>query len=151
MTFWNPISLRHKQSPKFHQHIFVIPSRGYLLTSRRIERFNAVLRAEISRILAEDLKDPRLASMVSITQVSTSADMGKSRVFVSVLGHYDDKINTLKAIRSASGYIRRTIVAQLSQKRVPVLEFHIDDSIERGSEMLKLIETMAVPEINEGK
>ena len=77
---------------------------------------------EISRILAEDIKDPRLASMISITQVSTSADMGKSRVFVSVLGDYDDKINTLKAVRSASGYIRRNIRGQLSQKRVPILE-----------------------------
>ena len=125
------------------------PKRGFLLTSRRRERVNAVVREEISRILAEDLKDPRLASMVSVTQVSTSADMGKSRVFISVLGDYDDKINTIKAVRSASGYIRRNISHQLSHKQVPILEFYIDDSIEKGDEMLKLIEAIVSSDNNQ--
>jgi len=87
--------------------------------------------------------------MVSVTQVSTSADMGKSRVFISVLGDYDDKINTIKAVRSASGYIRRNISHQLSHKQVPILEFYIDDSIEKGDEMLKLIEAIVSSDNNQ--
>ena len=119
--------------------------------NRRIERVNAVLRQEIGRILAEELRDPRLASMVSVTRVSTSPDLGKARVFVSVLGDEDDKINTLKAVRSASGYVRRNIRNRLSIRQVPSIEFHIDESIEQGAEMLKLFEEVAPgPDDGEG-
>ena len=107
--------------------------------SRRIDRVNGLLRQEISNVIANELRDPRLASMVSVTEVDTSADLRKAKVFVSVLGGPDDKAKTLKALRSAAGFVHRSMRGKLSLKSVPSLEFYIDDSIEKGAKMLEMI------------
>ncbi len=107
--------------------------------SRRINRVNGLLRQEISSIIANELRDPRLTSMVSVTEVDTSADLRKAKVFVSVLGGPDDKAKTLKGLRSAAGFVHRSMRGKLSLKSVPSLEFYIDDSIEKGAEMLEMI------------
>ena len=111
--------------------------------SRRMERIDVLLRDEISRVLSSELRDPRLASMVSVTDVDTSADLSFARVYVSVLGDQTDKRNTLRALKSASGYVHRSIRHHLNLKTVPSLEFQIDESIEHGSEVLKLISEVA--------
>ena len=111
--------------------------------SRRIERVNGVLRQEISRILAAELRDPRLASLVSVTRVDTSSDLQFAKVFVSVLGDQEEKSSTLKALKAASGFIRRGIRHQVTLRAVPSVAFYIDESIERGAELLKLIDEVA--------
>ena len=111
--------------------------------SRRMDRVNALLREEISRVVASDLKDPRLSSMVTVTLVDTSGDLRHARVFFSVLGDRADKLRTLKALKSAAGYIHRHVRQNLTLKVVPSLEFHLDDSIERGNEILEMIREVA--------
>jgi ribosome-binding factor A len=108
--------------------------------SRRIERVNGVLRQEISRVLATELRDPRLSALVTVTHVETAADLRHAKVFVSVLGDGAEKKSTLEALRSASGYVHRNIRHNLTMKSVPTLEFAIDDSIERGAELLRMID-----------
>ena len=108
--------------------------------SRRIERVNGVLRQEISRMLATELRDPRLSALVTVTQVETSADLRHAKVFVSVLGDRVDKKSTLEALRSAAGYVHRNIRHNLTMKSVPTLEFAIDNSIEKGAELLRMID-----------
>lgn len=108
--------------------------------SRRIERVNGVLRQEISRVLTTELRDPRLSALVTVTQVETSADLRHAKVFVSVLGDGAEKKSTLEALRSAAGYVHRNIRDNLTMKSVPTLEFAIDDSIERGAELSRMID-----------
>ena len=100
----------------------------------RIERVNALLRQEISQVLAADLKDPRLATLVSIVRVSSSRDLRMARVYVSVMGDDSAKQNTLLALKSAAGFIHRSIRKKLDLKNVPMLDFRIDESIEQGAE-----------------
>jgi ribosome-binding factor A len=119
--------------------------------NRRNERVNVLLRQEISRLLATELKDPRLPSILSITRVETSPDLRVARVFVSVLGDKSEKADTLKALRSASGYVRRKLRQQVTLKMVPSVEFRIDESIERGAEMMKLISEAAPSPESSGK
>ena len=104
-----------------------------------MERVNVLLLQEISLVLATEIRDPRLPSMVSVTRVESSADLQVARVFVSVLGSEQDKKNALKALRSASGFIHREMVRRLKLKRVPSMEFRLDESIEKGAELLGLI------------
>ena len=111
--------------------------------TRRIDRINVLLRQEISRILAAELRDPRMASMVSVTRVEASPDLSRAKVFVSVYGDGSEKANTLKALKSGAGFIRRNMRHNLTFKTLPYLEFHLDDSIERGSEILELIREVA--------
>lgn len=109
----------------------------------RIERVNALLRQEISQVLAADLNDPRLATLVSIVRVSTSRDLRLAKVYVSVMGDEAAKQNTLLALKSAAGFIHRSMRKTLDLKNVPMLDFRIDDSIEQGAELLRLIKEVA--------
>ena len=117
--------------------------------TRRMDRVNVLLRQEISRVLTSQLKDPRLSSVVSVTRVESSPDIKQARVFVSVLGDDDAKKRTLKALKSAAGFVHMSVRQQLTTKAVPSLEFHLDESIEQGAEMLERIKDLAPSDINE--
>ena len=106
---------------------------------RRIDRVNGLLRQEISRVLASELKDPRLPTVVSVMRVDTSRDLRTARVYVSVLGDQCDKSNALRALKSAAGFIRRKIRSSLELRNLPTVEFRLDETLERGSEVSEII------------
>ena len=110
--------------------------------TRRLDRVNGLLRQEIGRVLTSRLKDPRLSSVMSVTRVDASADLRHARVFVSVLGDETAKQVTLRALRSAAGFIHRDVRRHLTMKAVPTLTFQIDESIEQGAEMLRKIRSL---------
>ena len=111
--------------------------------NRRIDRINGMLRQEISRLLATELKDPRMSAIVSVTHVDATSDLRYAKVHISVLGDEDDKRSTLRALRSASGFIHWNLRKRLAFKAVPSLEFILDESIEQGAKMLELIDKLA--------
>lgn len=111
--------------------------------SRRMDRVNGLLRQEISRVLSTELRDPRLSLLVSVTQVVASGDLRHARVLVSVMGGPPEKREALDALKSAAGYIHRSMRRSVALKNVPSLEFHLDDSIERGAEVLDLIKAVS--------
>ncbi len=108
--------------------------------TRRSERINSVIQREISELLCEQVNDPRLARFMSVTRVITSPDLRHARVFISTFG---DKLNSkeiLQGFTAASGFLRRELANRLELRHMPELSFHLDDSIERGAEVLKLID-----------
>ena len=107
--------------------------------NRRMDRVNTLVRQEISRILAVEMNDPRLSSLISITEVRTSRDLRSARVYFSVLGDERQKQDTLAALESAGGYIHRALKRNLKLKFAPFLSFRLDESIEQGAGMLDLI------------
>ena len=113
--------------------------------NRRMERVNVLLRQEISRVLAVELRDPRLSSMVSVIRVDSSPDLGRAKVFVSVLGDQAAKKTTLRGLKSAAGFIHRNLRRNLALKTVPSLGFYLDESIEQGAELLEIIKNVAPP------
>lgn len=108
--------------------------------SHRIERVNALLRQEIGSVVADELKDPRISSIVSITRVETSRDLGFAKVYVSVLGSDQEKSDTLRALGSAAGFIHRSIRPNLRMRSVPHFAFYLDEAIEKGAEMVAFID-----------
>ena len=106
--------------------------------SRRLERVNVLLRNNISRIISSELSDPRLGGVHTVTSVDTSPDLSHAHVYVSVLGDDDSKTQTIEVLRSAEGVIRRGL-RSTDLRRIPQLSFDIDDSIERGDEILRLL------------
>ena len=104
-----------------------------------MDRVNTLVRQEISRILAVEMNDPRLSSLISITEVRTSRDLRSAKVYFSVLGDEDAKRDALSALENAGGYIHRTMKRNLSLKFAPFLSFQLDESIEQGAGMLDLI------------
>ncbi|MCI1305263.1 MAG: 30S ribosome-binding factor RbfA [Lachnospiraceae bacterium] len=100
---------------------------------------DAVLR-EISEIIRAGLKDPDIAPMTSVTEVYVAPDLKTCKVYVSVLGDGETKERTLKGLEHSKGYIRRLLAQNLNMRITPELFFRLDESIEYGNRMSKLID-----------
>jgi len=108
--------------------------------ANRIDRISEEIRKEISNIVQNELKDPRLPQIVSITSVETTKDLRYAKVYVSILGNEEDKKNAMSALKGAAGYIRREIGHRVQIRYTPEILFELDDSIERGIYLTKLID-----------
>ena len=111
--------------------------------AHRIERVNSLIRQEISQLLQRQVKDPRLGNFITVTEVSTSADLKYAKVFVSCIGGEEGKQEILSTLASASSFLRRELAKSLKLRRVPELSFKWDDSIERGDHLLQLIDRIS--------
>ena len=106
----------------------------------RIERINHLFRQEISELLRLQIKDPRLSTMVSITDVVTSPDLSFATVYVSRYCTEEEKQKILRALASASNFLRGEMSRHLRLRRIPELSFCWDESIERGARISELID-----------
>src|SRR5688500_16653717 len=112
--------------------------------SRRTERVNELLREEISEILRREARDPRLDTMVSITEVDTAQDMSHAKVHVSIYGTEDERTAVMKALQTARPFVQRLLRQRLPDLRmIPELSFHRDDSIERGVRLSSMLDDLA--------
>ena len=117
------------------------------MASRRMDRVNALLRERIGEILVTELSDPRLSSVVSVIRVVTSSDLRRAKVYISVLGDDGQQRKSLEALTSASGFINRSVKKGINLKYMPFLEFELDNSIEKGADMLELIDEAMAGEV----
>jgi len=108
--------------------------------THRIERVNHLIRQEISELLRRQVKDPRLSSLVSITEVVTSPDLKYAKVFVSCMVDDAKKKEILGALVAASGFLHSELAKRLRLRHIPLLDFRWDDSIEHGAHILELID-----------
>lgn len=115
-----------------------------------IERVNSLIRQAMSEILQRQVKDPRLGNFISITAVSTSSDMKHAKVYVSCVQGEEDRQEILGVLASAAGFFRREMAENLRLRRVPELTFQWDDSIERGDQVLRLIDQVTPVEDRTG-
>jgi len=111
--------------------------------AHRIERVNSLIRQEISELLQRQVKDPRLGNFITVTEVSTSADLRYAKVFVSRIGGEEEKQAALSGLETASGFFRREMAKHLRLRRIPELKFQWDDSIERGAYLQELIDEVS--------
>ena len=108
--------------------------------AHRIERVNSLIRQEISELLQHQVKDPRLDNLVTVTNVSTSADLRHAKIFISRIGSEEEKRETLSVLVAASGFFRNQLAKRLRLRHIPELSFEQDDSIERGEYLSQLID-----------
>ncbi len=108
--------------------------------SRRIDRVNELLRSEISHLIVRQIKDPRVAGVISITEVIASSDLRSARVYVSVMGSENDRHAALDGIRSAASFLRRELRGRVNLRHTPHLTFHLDDSIEEADRILRVMD-----------
>ncbi|TZE83311.1 30S ribosome-binding factor RbfA [Calorimonas adulescens] len=106
------------------------------------ERVAEEIKRDIGIIIKNELKDPRISELCSITKVKLSNDFSYSKIFVSVYGDEVVKTNTLQGLKNASGYIRRELSKRLKIKHVPEINFILDDSIESGIRISKIIDEL---------
>jgi ribosome-binding factor A len=109
------------------------------VTGHRHERVAGEIQQEIAVMLAGELKDPRLAGPVTVTEVRLAPDLKQARVYVSVLGTDAEQAATLEGLAAASGFIRHELCERLQLRRAPDLRFVEDRSEEYGRRIEELI------------
>ena len=109
-------------------------------------RINAEVQRELSSIIRGEIKDPRIGMMTSVTGAEVAPDLKTCRVYISVLGDGKAKEETIKGLRSAEGFIRRALARNLNIRNTPELTFVLDESIEYGVHMSKLIDEVVEKE-----
>ena len=103
-------------------------------------RVNAEVQHELANLIREGIKDPRIHPMTSVTGVEVAPDLKTCRAYISVLGDDEAKKNTIAGLKNAEGYIRRQLAKSINLRNTPEIRFILDESIEYGVTMSKLID-----------
>ena len=105
---------------------------------RRTDRINEPLRQEISILVRDAVRDPRVG-MVTVTAVETSPELDHARVYVTALGSDEEKEEALQGLRSAAAYVRGELGRRLHMRRIPELHFQVDRVLEEASRIDALL------------
>ena len=103
-------------------------------------RINGEVQKELSNIIRGEIKDPRIHSMTSVVAVEVSPDLKSCKAYISVLGDDKARKETLDGLKSAMGYIRTRLAKSINLRNTPEITFVLDQSIEYGVNMAKLID-----------
>ena len=112
------------------------------MASTRPSRVGDQLRAEIADLLAREVHDPGIG-FLTITHVNVSPDLQVARVYYTTLGDEKARRDTSRALGRATPFLRRQIGSRLRLKRVPLLEFFFDESIERGDRIERILNDLS--------
>lgn len=107
--------------------------------AHRVERAQATIAEEISLIVLNELKDPRV-ERVTITGVKLSKDLRNATVYFSVLGEAEEVDQAQSGLEKASGFIRHRLGEKIRLRHIPELLFRFDNSISRGARITELLE-----------
>ncbi len=111
-----------------------------MATNRRVSRVAELIKREVSQMLLNGIKDDRVATgMVSVTDVDVSGDLQHAKIYVSIYGTEEAKVETMAGLKSATGYVRSELGARVRLRRTPEVIFLEDRSIERGNKVLSLL------------
>lgn len=113
----------------------------------RTRRIAEEIRKVISNMLISGIKDPRITSMVSVTDVEVTNDLSYAYVYVSILG--GDEESTLTGLKSAVNYVRREVSRNVKLRHTPQIIFKVDDSIKKGMYMDNLIKQVSAKDNQE--
>ena len=105
---------------------------------------NTRVNGEVMRVLAEvirsEIKDPRINPMTSVVAVEVAPDLKTCKAWISVLGNEESQKDTLAGLKSAEGYIRNQLARKINLRNTPEIRFIIDQSIEYGVNMSRMID-----------
>ena len=108
--------------------------------SIKITRINQEVQKELSEIIRAGIKDPRINPMTSVVAVEVAPDLKTCKAYISVLGDEESQKDTLAGLKSAEGYIRTKLARTINLRNTPEIRFVLDQSIEYGINMSKLID-----------
>ncbi|HET7676235.1 MAG TPA: 30S ribosome-binding factor RbfA [Candidatus Limnocylindrales bacterium] len=109
--------------------------------SQRTARLDELLREEISAVLRREVDDPRIG-FVTVTRVEVTPDLSHAIVWVSLIGRAEERKETLRGLQHAMPFVRRQLRG-LRLKRIPELHARLDDTAEKGTRLLHLLNELA--------
>ena len=114
-------------------------------------RINSEVQRELSNIIRTEVKDPRIHPMTSVVAVNVAPDLKSCKAYISVLGSEEAAKVTLAGLKNAEGYIRRALAKSVNLRNTPEIKFILDQSIEYGVHMTRLIDEVVGEEAGEAE
>ncbi|MFI0435288.1 MAG: 30S ribosome-binding factor RbfA [Parachlamydiaceae bacterium] len=105
----------------------------------RTDRLNSLLKEVISEVIRKDVRNPHVTELVTVTRVQISKDLHYAKVFISVIGSEQDKIETIQALNSAAGFIAVNSSHKVVMRYFPELKFRLDDSVDKHMRIEELL------------
>ena len=103
-------------------------------------RINGEVQRELSNIIRGESKDPRINPLTSVVAVEVAPDLKTCKAYISVLGDEESQAKTLAGLKSAEGFIRSKLAKTVNLRNTPEIRFVLDQSIEYGVKMSKMID-----------
>ncbi len=103
-------------------------------------RINEEVKKELSNIIRNELKDPRIHMMTSVVSVEVAPDLKTCKAYISVLGSEEEAKDTLAGLKNASGYIKTKLARTVNLRNTPEIIFRLDQSIEHGIHITNLLD-----------
>ena len=116
------------------------------MSKHRIEKVNEEVRKEISDIIRNDINDPRVNSLVSVIAAEVTPDYKFAKVFISLLGTEEERLEALKGLKSSSGFVRKLLSERMRLRYTPQINFTLDSTIEHGANIMKILHDIEVGE-----
>jgi ribosome-binding factor A len=107
--------------------------------NRRADRVAEAIREEVATFLAEDVKDPRVIGLVTVTGVEVTRDLRQAKIFVSVMGSDTERAATLDGLSSVAAHLRSRVGRALRLRLAPEIVFRVDESIARAARIESLL------------
>ena len=110
----------------------------------RLERVNEVIKRELSEIISREINFSA-QTLVTVHEVDVTPDLRQCHVFVSVIGKPEQKSRALAELGEHRAMLQRELAKRVVLKYTPHLNFKLDDSIERGSRVLEIMQDLEIP------
>lgn len=114
--------------------------------SFRSQKVSQEILELLSSILVKELKDPRIDSLVSITDVQVTKDLSYATIYISKIASPEEKREILEILNNAKGFLRSILSKKMKLRSVPELKFELDNSLEYGQKIESILN-----QINKGK
>lgn len=105
---------------------------------KRCERVSGLIQEEVSKIVHEEIKDPRIG-FVTVTKVDLSPDLRYTRIFVSIYGDEDVIKKSMEGLKKATPFIRREIGARIKLRYTPEICFKYDETVQKAAHIFNLL------------
>lgn len=109
----------------------------------RTDRIEEEIKKVASKVIGQELKDPRLTGLISVTKVAVTKDLKYCKIFVSMLGTSDVN-EAMSALKSGAGLVRKEIGSNIRMHSTPEVKFELDDSMEYGEKIQKIINDLDI-------
>ena len=105
---------------------------------QRHERLEQDVKIALSDIIMNEVKEPSVTGLISVTDVKITPDQKYAKVFISIFGK-TNKQKVLDALTKATGFIKKELGSRVRMRNMPSITFELDDSMEYGAHMDKVI------------
>lgn len=110
-----------------------------MVAKQRTDRLNSLLKEVISDVIRKDVRNPHVNELITVTRVEITKDLHYAKVFISVIGNETEKLETVKALQTAAGFIAVTASKKVVMRYFPELTFKLDDSVDKHMRIEKLL------------